>query len=682
MEHRLKIRSAAVLAFMVAWWPAVAAGFDWSKAEFTLRVDSVVSMSASMRTQGRDCEQIATINGGCNPFASPDDIAANDGDALTAEGTLINGDDGNLNWDQFDWFSVLVKGTHDVQADWRNYGAFVRFSWFADAVQVQPDQTRRTDLAESARFRDSVVLGGVVGAHFLLLDAYLDGNWEIAERYFNARVGNQVINWGESLFAQGGINSVNVLDVTKIRLPGSELKEALLPAPIVKVGGDIIPNLGFELYYQFHWQPFQLDPVGTFFASSDMVSRGAEGQFQPLPDQFGIPIAPGCGDPGTPEENRTLSAVCPPNPTLRNLTSFPNGVPFLGFENANHQGQLGAALRYYLDPIETELSVYYVRLHEKFPSVSHSGVDSSLAGCLAFNASPDGPLPPQAGCDIGYNVIYPEAINLIGFSFNTLLGDIAIGGELSYRPNQPQAVTFNNEFCNDGNPAACAGAGSTQKLANVNSLIESTGLNPFVTDGVFQACAGAVPVGIGCGGGVVPGFTRLDRIVGILNALTVVSAGTPYVGWIPRYTRANDMTFVAEFAVTNFPSLDQCPFGVEGAGLQAYSGCKRYPTPFGVDEVDDTGVGYGLRVSFTYDRIFGTPITFLPTVAFSHNVHGNTPPNEAGFTQGAMSLGIILEFDYLQRWRGSVSYNNNFGGGIRNGDADRDFMGLSIQYQF
>lgn len=638
MDHQPNRWGAAAAALLALCWPAAASAFDWSKGDFTVRIDSLLSIGTSIRTSERDCEQIATINGGCNPLA-----ALTAPTYLATEGQLLNQDDGNLNWDQWDVFSVLLKGTHEAQADWRNYGAFVRFTWFADFIQMRDDTSRRTDLSDDARFRSNNLLGGVVGAHFLLLDAYIDGNWDVGERYFNARLGNQVINWGESLFQQGGINSINTLDVTKIRLPGSELKEALLPAPIVKLAGDIVPNLGFELYYQFAWLKYELDPVGTFFSTSDLVSRGAQGQFNP----------PFCGDPGTPDENRIPVFGCVPPYSVDQLTRFPLGIPFLGFRDASDQRQYGASLRYYLDSIQTELATYFIRLHHKFPVVEFSGTMGNEGLC------PGGPPTPNPSCNLGYSVIFPEDISLAGFSFNTLLADISIGGEISYRWDQPTPVTFDNGLCNADNLAACAAA--PNRFANQESLINSL------------RAVGSVPTG----GGVVPGFVRTDRLVAVLNALYIFSPGTAYVGLIAELLQADEMTAIVEFAVTHYPSLRQCP--VDGVT----PGCRRYPTPFGVDKVDATGWGYSLRFMATYNRIFGTPIAFLPALSFSHNVSGITPPSEAGFTEKVLGLGATLEFRYLERWSGLVSYSNSFGAGpLVNGNNDRDFLGVTVTYQF
>jgi hypothetical protein len=658
---RLRRWGVAVSLLVALTWAGAASAFEWTKEDFTLRVDSLVSVGASIRTQKPDCRQIASINGGCNPFAEGGDLAA--------EGALLNQDDGNLNWKEGDFFSVLLKGTHDVEARWLNYSAFVRFNWFLDAIQIQGDSTRRTPLTEDARFRDDILLGGVAGAHFEFLDAYLDGGWSLGDRLLNARVGNQVINWGESLFQQGGLNSINTLDVTRIRLPGSELREALLPAPFVKVGGDIIERLGFEFYYQFGWRSTELDPVGTFFSTNDLVSRGAQGQFNPLPG--GVL---GCGDLGTPDANRSQNPLvvllgCVPPYDLNVLTRFPLGIPFLGTDDASDQGQLGAALRYYIDAIETELAVYYVRLHHKFPLVEFSAVqDPNMPSMFASCQAATPPFPTQA-CNVGYAVVYPENVDLIGLSFNTVVAGIAFGGEFSYRIGQPTPVTFDNSLCSRANPAACNPAG-TQAYADQTSLFTGAGLVPG------DPCAVNPGADAFCGGGLVPGFVETDRLVAVGNALWIFSPGTPWVGRIVELLRANDMTAIGEFAVTHYPDLDQCPAGA------VTPNCRRYPTPFGVDEVDDTGWGYTLRLGATYDRILGLPISFLPVVSLSHDAGGITPPSEAGFNEGVLGFGVSLEFQYLERWSAIVSYSNSFGAGIRNGDNDRDFAGATLTYRF
>jgi hypothetical protein len=418
-------------------------------------VDSFFSVSTSIRTEDRDCRLVATANGGCNVNAPPPSPQLDPAQAAV-ETRLVNGDDGNLNWDSGDVFSVLSKASHDVQLDYRNLGAFLRFTYFWDAVLNSASNTDRTDLLREAQRRDSILQGGVVGHQFLLLDAYLSAGFDVADRRFDARLGNQVLSWGESIFTQGGVNTTNSVDVSKLRLPGSELKEALTPAPIARLGGDLVGALSFETYYQFGWRQNEIDPVGSFFSTNDLVGRGTNGFFTT------------CGDRGT------QSGAVDPIECSRVLP--PTEFDFRGRTPARDQGQWGTALRYYIDSLETEIGAYYIRLHDKFPTVSFKG--STLD-------------------NLGYFNEYPEEIDLYGISFNTVLTGIAVGGEVSLRTDQPVSIVSNPK----------------RSLSGFQELL--------------------LDIANGGPGGIVEGSIREDRIVAILNGLYQVGPGTPVLSFEP-----------------------------------------------------------------------------------------------------------------------------------------------------
>jgi hypothetical protein len=624
---------ALLAALLATPGAARAAGGQWG--ELRWQFDSFWSVATSVRVQGRDCRLIATINGGCNRDAVAGDfilaLGGATGPGSPTEGNLLNNDDANLNWDKWDVFSVLFKGTHELQLDWRNVGAFFRFSYFVDAIQIDEDATRRTDLASSARSRSNNWEGGVTGWHFQMLDAYVYGGWELADRYLDVRIGNQVVSWGESVFTQGGINTINSLDVTKIRLPGTELKEALLPAPMVRASMDVWGSLSVDAYYQFGWRRTDVDPVGSFFSSSDLVGRGTNGFHFPL----------GCGDRGTPVEERTgvPGWACNPNATVADdiVIRFPIGIPFLGTEEAKDYGQWGVALRYYADFVETEFGLYYIRFHDKFPTVSFEGTSAGGGlGCLV----PTVPIPGDL-CDVGYFHEFKENIDLAGFSFNTVVRGVAVGGEVSYRWRQPTPVS--------SNPLAA--------LPGLEDLSRDLGQ-------------------LGGPGGRVSGSVREERLVAMLNAIWIIGPGTPWLGALVDRVGASDVTWVSEVAVSHYPH-----YSLLGAD-PATNGREFYATPLEVDEVSDTGYGYQTRISLKYDRFLGFPVTFTPTVAFRHDVHGVTPPGEVAFNEDLMQVGVTLEVNYQNRWVGTLSYSNSFGIGIRNGGRDRDFAGASLQYAF
>ena len=76
------------------------------------------------------------------------------------------------------------------------------------------------------------------------------------------KVGRQVFNWGEGIFYRGGINTTNPIDAAKFRLPGSELKEVLVPVEAINFNIGLTDNLSLESFYQWNWKESAIDPVG------------------------------------------------------------------------------------------------------------------------------------------------------------------------------------------------------------------------------------------------------------------------------------------------------------------------------------------------------------------------------------------------------------------------------------
>ena len=275
--------AACVIAAGIAWAsaPAWAAEvYRDDERDLRLAVDTTLSFGASLRIEDRNCKLIYTGHGGCN-----------------GDPAAINIDDGNLNYHPGDFYSAAAKATVEIELDWRNFGVFVRSTAFYDFLANCAGCPRRTNLASDARYRSSVFEGGVVGAQFLLLDAYLEGDFEVADRPLSLRAGNQLVSWGESLFIQGGINQTNAIDVAKFRVPGSEIKEALVPAPMIRLQSEIVAHLGIDTYYQFYWNRTYVDPVGSYFATSDLVARAAEGLFLPVTNGI-VPDPTQPADPG------------------------------------------------------------------------------------------------------------------------------------------------------------------------------------------------------------------------------------------------------------------------------------------------------------------------------------------------------------------------------------------------
>jgi len=371
-----------VLALSGATQPARAIELRSDDTGIVGNLDTTVTLGASLRVQDRDEDLIGVANGG--------------------RANSINVDDGNLNFDKGDWTSLLAKVTHELDLNWRNFGFFGRVIYFYDAaiMDIDPDRTDFTSEAKDATGRD-----------IELLDAYATGDFVIVSRPLNVRFGNQVINWGESTFIQNGINIINPVDVTKLRVAGAELRDALEPVPAFDVSLGLTESLSLEGFWQLEEETTEIEPAGTFFSTNDFASPGGKRVFL----RFGQP-------PITDN---------PPLPPGSDPLGIGTSIPRSSDNEAKDAGHFGLALRYFAEQLnDTEFGLYYIRHHSRLPLISAR--TGTLAGLLAGDYAESA----------RYFVEYPEDIDLVGASFNTSLGasGLALQGEFSYRFDQPLQV--------------------------------------------------------------------------------------------------------------------------------------------------------------------------------------------------------------------------------------------------
>jgi hypothetical protein len=135
---------------------------------------------------------------------------------LAAGGTAfsVNGDDGLQNYEK-GIYTNAVKLTSELQFSYKGFGGFVRAFGFYDYENETADRAR-TELSNAAKER--------VGSRVELRDAFVYGRFTLGGLPGELRAGYQVINWGESTFIQGGINAINPIDVSALRVPGAELR--------------------------------------------------------------------------------------------------------------------------------------------------------------------------------------------------------------------------------------------------------------------------------------------------------------------------------------------------------------------------------------------------------------------------------------------------------------------------
>ncbi|EHR73362.1 Protein of unknown function (DUF1302) [Burkholderiales bacterium JOSHI_001] len=556
---------------------------------------STISLGAQVRLGKPLADTIGNDNGGNVPTGAPlgslingpgNDAAAN------PDFNFLNADNGNLNYKRGDIVSLALKGTHEfglkTTDGWR---ALVRGTWVGD---FKAGDTRRTDLSDAAK--------DIAVRNFTLLDAWVSKDLKFGDRNATVRVGNQVISWGEDIFIIGGINQINAFDLRKLHTPGTQVKEILRPAPMVSINAGVADGLSVEAYYQWKWNAFRFDPVGTFFSAGDVVGAGQQPAYIPtsvINSLGGLGVPPcagaGCGDLGARAQ-----------PGL-------NVVPFDGDKVPPRGKQFGLAVRFKPKAMDAEFALYFQRYHDKLPFTTlYTDVAAVTGNALG----------------IGYYNEYGQDKNLFGASFNTKMGPVAVGGELSYRPRDSVAV--------DG---SVPGAG------------------PY---SIFD------PAGYGQQRLTVRGYVEEKKIQAHLTALyfTEVNAWT---GKLVKALGAAEGTFLGEVAVTHYPNLK--------IGTIPYLIFPSYANP------TKTSWGYAAEFDLSYPHVWGSDWNLTQVTVFTHDVAGISP-NTLPFVKGRKSLFIGANFDKDATWKVQAGYTAFFGGGINNIVRDRDNFALSASYSF
>ncbi|MBI1905524.1 MAG: DUF1302 domain-containing protein [Rhodocyclales bacterium] len=409
--------SVLAAAGFLALAPTEAQAFRFKGETVQGSFDSTISFGVQARMSGRDCGIISNDNGGCVPTTGRlGELVNGPGFGFTSnpDFNYLQADDGNLNYDRGDIVSAALKGTHELALKWPGgWSALVRATWVKD---FKADDTNRTPLTDDAK--DLAV------ENWTWLDAYVAKEFDLGGRPAKLRLGNQVISWGEDIFIYGGVNVVNAIDLRKFHTPGTQLKEIFRPAPMASVNFGLSDSVSLEAYYQFRWNAFQFDPVGTFFSGADVVGKGQQDAFIPS-SILGAP--PGSvGDVGTVAAAGNFAGIPAGSRfTLADLLAVGTVVPQQDDRTPRNGGQYGLAVRIKPESSRTEWGLYYLRYHDKIPFITFVNDPATIT------ANPFG---------LGYLVDYGEDRDLFGVSMNTKLGNWAVGAELSYRPRDSVGI--------------------------------------------------------------------------------------------------------------------------------------------------------------------------------------------------------------------------------------------------
>lgn len=263
---------AKASGLVIACTTPLAMGFTFETENVRGSFDSTIGWGMGVRTQSQGCD---LVNAG----------AAGSGAPACLDSTVSGiGDQGNLNYDKGDLFTHYLKGVHELLLKFpEDFTFMARGSWKRDFAATH------TTGALGAETQFWQAMGSDIGSDGLtddarddlkfkarLLDLWVSKGFDVGEHRARARLGNQVINWGESLFAVGGINATNAYDIQALSSPGVQLKEALLPAPMLSVASGLGYGVNVELYYQFAWNKSELPPVGSYWSTYNVIGEGMQ----------------------------------------------------------------------------------------------------------------------------------------------------------------------------------------------------------------------------------------------------------------------------------------------------------------------------------------------------------------------------------------------------------------------
>ena len=328
---------ALALAFALCAPPVGAEDFTQGELEGSL--DITLSHGVTLRVGDRDERLIGRAEG-------------------AGSANSVNSDDGNLNYDS-GIVSNTSKFTGELDLNYRNFGAFARVHGFFDFENVYGERAR-SELSPEAK--------DLVGKDFEVLDLYLTGSFDLGGAAMDLRVGNHVISWGESTFIQNSINVINPFDVTKLRTPGAELRDGLVPVPMVSVSASLNESLSVEGFYQVKWEKTEIDPPGSYFSTADFAGAGGSRVV------LGWGTVPDTGrglGPITAAINADLQASPLPLGEQRDFDPDFLSVHRRADEEPEDSGQWGVVLRYLAEGLNnTEFGFYFVNYHSRLPVLS------------------------------------------------------------------------------------------------------------------------------------------------------------------------------------------------------------------------------------------------------------------------------------------------------------------------
>ena len=636
--------------------------------------------------------------------------------------TGLNSDDGGRNYDR-GLVSNTSKVTGELELEHGRFGAFARVNGFVDFENENGRRAYRP-LSDDAK--------ELVGKDVEVLDLYVTGAFDAGDTAIDARLGNHVLNWGESTFIQNGINVINPFDVGKLRTPGAELRDALEPVPLVSAAVAPTPALSLEGFYQLAWKKTEIDPSGTYFSTNDYAGAGGDAAYLSNDQSASFVTDMGGPTPGslldalTPAVNADLAVLAATSRgmALKMDCQFASPAPptFSGSDclrfhrnfmsvtrnpdrEPDDSGQWGVAARYLAENLNnTEFGFYFVNHHSRLPLVSamygsQEGYDRGLAAADAVStpgtntvAAMSPQLTPPVTQVVRQRIAKEVAARVPPGTLPSEI-DSLVAARLAAPETQQQIATEvqRQVKASVGSILATDHYGDTARYfieypedLKVFGVSFSTQLGAsgwalqgeysFHPDTPLQRTEtslfrdGLRPLGAGLAGGETP------ELLALLD--------TRLQGYVERDVSQLQVTATRVFGPV--AGADGMAFITEAAVMHVHDMPDKDTTPLdtggiGDESADATSFGYRAAARLDYNNAIGAA-RLSPYAQFQHDVNGSSPGPSGPFVDGRTVLTLGVGVSYLERWQGNLGYTMHGGG--NNQLSDRDFISASVKYAF
>ncbi|MFZ2321349.1 MAG: DUF1302 domain-containing protein, partial [Pseudomonas sp.] len=524
---------------------------------------------------------------------------------------------------------------------------------------AQPSQSYPRDSSFTYETRHTA------GRNAEILDAYVYGNWDIAEKPVTARLGKQVFNWGEGLFYRGGVNTTNPVDAAKFRLPGSELKEVLIPVEAFNLSVGLTDNLSADVFYQFNFKETAVDPVGTYFAETDLFADGGNTAYRDFSGTAAEALIPAYTAIGNGQG--ALGALLP---TAKAAGLYQQGVNFSAGNvmrvakvdsdiNAKNDGQFGTSFKYIAeDWNSTEFGAYFVNYHAKEPVISanlngYTGVDLAALTPVIGGAAAGGAATLDVLGAVRAQREYVEDIRMLGLSFNTTIDETSVFGELAYRPNNPIGIATTNDLIGDlilqgsqiADNSGSTGVNSGTALLAGERIARDGSVHDYVRVETFNSSLGAIQ-----NFGPVLSF---DSLFGVAELAS-------------EHYRGDDLKYTAFDGSTRYYAGRS-----NGAYLSGYDRDS---------QINKNAYGYTLLLNGTWNDVYAG-VNLSPYAVYKSDFEGNSSQT-GNFIEGRQAYTLGLRASYLSSLEAELAYTEYSGAGEDNVSRDRDNIGVNVKYSF